>query len=50
MTEAEEKAKIEKIVESARVLVRIWDEFDGDPSCVGEYLEAHLDAVDEYGD
>lgn len=46
----EEKQKIENVVKAARALVAVWDEFDGDPSCVGEHLDALIDAIDRTGD
>jgi hypothetical protein len=42
-----EKARIEPIAEAARRFVAAWDEFDGDPGCVGEDLAALIDAIDE---
>ena len=50
MTPEEEKQKIENVVKAARALVAAWDEFDGDPSCVGELLDALIVAVDLTGD
>ena len=50
MTEQEEKEKVAKVAEAARAFVRVWDEFEGDPVCVGEYLDALIDAVDATGD
>lgn len=46
----QEKEKIEKVAESARAFLRVYDEFDGDPSCIGEYLAALIDAIDATGD
>ena len=45
-----QKAAVGRVAESARAFLRVWDEFDGDPSCVGEYLDALIDAVDKTGD
>jgi len=50
MTEEEEKEKVSAIAEAARQFLRVYDEFDGDPACCGEYLDALFDATNDYGD
>lgn len=50
MTEQEEKENVAKVAEAARAFVRVWDEFEDDPGCVGEYLDALVTAVDGLGD
>lgn len=50
MTPAEEKDLIAKIAAAARKFLESYDEFEGDPSCVGEWLDALFDACNEYGD
>lgn len=47
LKEAAEKAKIEPIYKAAAAFVSSWNEFDGDPGCVGEDLAALVDAIDE---
>lgn len=45
-----EKAKIDKITNAARAFVKCQDEFEDYPGCCGEYLDALIVALDEYGD
>ena len=40
----------EAVASAARGFLRVYDEFDGDPACVGEYLDALIDAMDKLGD
>jgi len=43
-----ESEQVKNIAEAARSFLRVYDEFDGDPSCVGEYLDALLEKVAVY--
>lgn len=49
-SEAAERKRVQRVAESSRAFLQIYDEFDGDPSCVGEYLDALCEAIDALGD
>lgn len=50
MTAEQETEKIVNVANAARAFIATWDEFNGDPSYVGEHLDALIDAVDATGD
>jgi hypothetical protein len=50
MKKEAEVEKVKAVAHAARKFLAIYDEFDGDPACVGEYLDALIEAVDATGD
>jgi len=49
MTFEQEKKNVIAVAEAARAFVACYDEFDGDPGCVGELLDALVTAMDGLG-
>jgi hypothetical protein len=47
MVSEQDKEKVKTVADAARGFVSAYDEFDGDPSCVGEDLEALIDVIDK---
>lgn len=41
-----EREQVAAVAEAARAFVKVYDEFDGGPNCVGEHLAALIDAID----
>lgn len=44
-----DRAAVKRIAEAARSFVRVYDEFEDDPTCIGEDLAVLIDAVDDLG-
>lgn len=49
MTFEQEKKNVKAVADAARAFLESYDEFDGDPGCVGELLDALVNAVDSLG-
>jgi hypothetical protein len=50
MENASEVEKVKAVADAARKFLAIYHVFDGDLACVGEYLDALIEAVDAIGD
>lgn len=46
----DEREQVKSIAEAARSFLKSYDEFDGEPSAVGEWLDALITATDKLGD
>lgn len=47
MVSEQDKERVKAVADAARRFVSACDEFDGDPSCVGEDLAALMDVIDK---
>ena len=48
--QGDEREQVKSVAEAARSFLKCYDEFNDQPECCGEYLEALITATDKLGD